>query len=130
MGRPAHDRLRGTQTTMLCRLVHWRPAVQSKAEKCPQCKMPMTRRHSCEPIKGSRFSKPTYSRDAVLRQLRLWREGICVHNDVSGECCPDFSCCHADMLTPLPKRHEWADRLLLQHAIPDVSPVPYAPDFD
>jgi hypothetical protein len=62
------------------------------------------------------FSPPKYDRDELLRQVRLWREGISIHNQINGECCPDFSCCYPDMLTPEVKRREWADRIMLQHA--------------
>jgi len=27
-------------------------------------------------------------------QLRLWLNGMSVHNDEHNECCPDFSCCN------------------------------------
>lgn len=29
----------------------------------------------------------------AMMQLRLWREGHPVHNDIDNECCPDWSCC-------------------------------------
>jgi hypothetical protein len=43
-------------------------------------------------------------------QLQLWEEGESVHVDASGhgiECCPDFSCCHPDLLAPIEVRREF-----------------------
>lgn len=31
-------------------------------------------------------------------QLEQWVQGNPVHNDVDGECCPDFSCCKPELL--------------------------------
>jgi hypothetical protein len=30
---------------------------------------------------------------ACHTQLQLWVDGMATHNSVSGECCPDLSCC-------------------------------------
>lgn len=65
---------------------------------------------------SNRFAPLKYDREELLRQTRLWREGHSIHNQVNGECCPDFSCCHPDMLTPKAKRHAMADRIMLEHA--------------
>lgn len=32
-------------------------------------------------------------RVALARQTNLWLNGVSVHNEFSGECTPDFSCC-------------------------------------
>lgn len=56
---------------------------------------------------------PLYT-EALLAQTRLWMKGISTHNRLTGECCPDFSCCHADMLTEQPKRDEWGQRKLME----------------
>jgi hypothetical protein len=37
-------------------------------------------------------------------QLDLWVMGKPIHNEESGECCPDFSCCDIDLLAPLDER--------------------------
>lgn len=31
-------------------------------------------------------------------QLLAWAQGRPYHNTVDDECCPDFSCCHPDLL--------------------------------
>jgi len=38
----------------------------------------------------------TYERSA-LQQNELWLQGISLHNNVTGECCVDFSCCYPDL---------------------------------
>lgn len=45
---------------------------------------------------------------ACHHQLVLWLGGQSVHNHISGECCPDFSCCHPDMLMPQEARNAYA----------------------
>ena len=35
-----------------------------------------------------------------IEQLNLWVDGKPVHNDERGECCPDFSCCNKEVVTP------------------------------
>lgn len=34
----------------------------------------------------------------VLKQTEQWADGKSIHNHIDGECCPDFSCCHPDMV--------------------------------
>lgn len=36
--------------------------------------------------------------ESVQHQLKEWLEGRPWHNTHSDECCPDFSCCHPDLL--------------------------------
>jgi hypothetical protein len=50
-------------------------------------------------------------RVAVRQQLILWLSGRSVHNAVTGECCPDFSCCYPDLLSPQDERN----RFCLEH---------------
>jgi hypothetical protein len=33
----------------------------------------------------------------VVRQLLLWVNGISRHNNITNECCPDFSCCSPEL---------------------------------
>lgn len=40
----------------------------------------------------------TYT-ERVDFQLKMWVGGKSLHNHVDDECCPDFSCCNADMVT-------------------------------
>jgi hypothetical protein len=43
-------------------------------------------------------------------QLRKWVEGISEHNNVDGECCPDFSCCNKSVEpTPIDMRMRFAE---------------------
>lgn len=35
--------------------------------------------------------------DLSVAQLILWHNGDCRHHAMTGECCPDFSCCYPDM---------------------------------
>jgi len=42
--------------------------------------------------------------DSRLYQLELWGKGISLHNPVTDECAPDFSCCSDDVGFPLEVR--------------------------
>lgn len=46
---------------------------------------------------------------SLIYQLEQWRDGNPVHNSFSDECCPDFSCCHSEMLTEDKQRIEQAN---------------------
>lgn len=46
------------------------------------------------------------------KQLELWVGGQSVHNSARDECCPDFSCCHQDMLWTVDKRKEFAEAFI------------------
>lgn len=37
-------------------------------------------------------------------QIIRWYFGTSTHNKKSDECCPDFSCCHPELLWPVEKR--------------------------
>lgn len=37
-------------------------------------------------------------------QLELWCNGQSVHNNTTGECCPDFSCCQPKLAIPIEQR--------------------------
>lgn len=37
-------------------------------------------------------------------QCELWVQGKSVHDDETDECCPDFSCCHPELLVDLETR--------------------------
>jgi hypothetical protein len=37
-------------------------------------------------------------------QLDLWVKGKPIHNEERDECCPDFSCCDIELLSPLEER--------------------------
>jgi len=41
-------------------------------------------------------------------QLDNWVLGNSIHNDVDGECCPDFSCCEPRNLQPVEIRKTFA----------------------
>lgn len=34
---------------------------------------------------------------ALVFQTKAWIDGTSLHNALTNECCPDFSCCHPDM---------------------------------
>lgn len=66
--------------------------------------------------------------EAATHQLAEWVEGRPWHNplspcgDRSGECCPDFSCCMPQCLSPEPARHRFAEAVaagddMTQHAM-------------
>lgn len=40
-------------------------------------------------------------------QLASWYVGKPIHNEYADECCPDFSCCHPEMLWPKEKREKF-----------------------
>lgn len=46
-------------------------------------------------------------KESVEHQLKLWVEGNPVHNDIRGECCPDFSCCNGN-IAPIEQRERFA----------------------
>lgn len=52
--------------------------------------------------------------EALRGQTRLWMEGISTHCRLTNECCPDFSCCHPDMLTPELERRIRGEKMLLE----------------
>lgn len=43
----------------------------------------------------------------ILMQLSQWVSGFSFHNGVDDMCCPDFSCCYPEIVTPLEKRQEF-----------------------
>lgn len=42
------------------------------------------------------------------KQLADWLNGNPVHDGLRDECCPDFSCCHPELLWPKERRQEFA----------------------
>lgn len=42
-----------------------------------------------------------------IEQLEEWLKGNPIHNKSKDECCPDFSCCKPDSLSPLNERQEF-----------------------
>lgn len=53
--------------------------------------------------------------DACRQQMILWVNGRSVHNAVNGECTPDFSCCHPDMMSSRDERIAEFRRFLEEH---------------
>lgn len=47
--------------------------------------------------------------ESVEVQLREWVKGNSIHNTVGNECCPDFSCCHPELLMSEEVRIKFAD---------------------
>lgn len=45
---------------------------------------------------------------SVYVQLVLWVCGKSVHNKITGECCPDFSCCNKELQEPFKNRLHYA----------------------
>jgi hypothetical protein len=43
---------------------------------------------------------------SLVKQTALWMQGISVHNEMTNECCCDFSCCHKNLATPQEQRTE------------------------
>jgi len=37
-------------------------------------------------------------------QLDEWVKGNSIHNETTGECCPDFSCCSPELAIPIEQR--------------------------
>ncbi len=52
--------------------------------------------HSCSALEAYRVR--------IDEQTQRWLGGKPVHNDVDGECCPDFSCCQPELLAPIETR--------------------------
>ena len=50
-----------------------------------------------------------YSKMTVDEQLVEWLKGNPIHNDDRQECCPDFSCCQADLLVDHKTRWAFVD---------------------
>jgi hypothetical protein len=42
-------------------------------------------------------------------QLQSWLQGQPMHNPTRDECCPDFSCCHPELLAPEHVRKAFVD---------------------
>ena len=42
-------------------------------------------------------------------QLELWVQGDSLCPNTNGDCCPDFSCCHPDLLVSEEKRRAFLD---------------------
>ena len=47
-------------------------------------------------------------KERVGCQLSEWDKGNPIHNDIDGECCPDFSCCQPKLLQPKEVREAFA----------------------
>lgn len=45
---------------------------------------------------------------SVYKQLILWVCGKSIHNHITDECCPDFSCCEPQLKEPFIKRLKYA----------------------
>lgn len=39
-------------------------------------------------------------KERLHQQTLDWSNGRPWHNNIDGECCPDFSCCHPELLAP------------------------------
>lgn len=53
-------------------------------------------------IKGENY------RERVNHQIEEWAKGNSIHNKVDDECCPDFSCCRPELLSPEEHRKTFA----------------------
>lgn len=42
-------------------------------------------------------------------QLKSWLAGNSIHNSERHECCPDFSCCHPELLASLEERTDFVN---------------------
>ena len=59
------------------------------------------------PINLSPPPPPDYA-ERVRKQTFAWAMGLPYHDEVTDECCPDFSCCHPELLeTDHEKRWEY-----------------------
>ncbi len=45
-------------------------------------------------------------------QVKEWVAGVSIHNDGRDECCPDFSCCHPELLASQKERARFQQALL------------------
>lgn len=53
-----------------------------------------------------------------LAQTIAWANGYPMHNQVDGECCPDFSCCRPDLFEKSQdKRMEYFVKMLIEKGI-------------
>ena len=49
----------------------------------------------------------------IDQQIALWTTGVSVHNHVTGQHCPDFSCCIPSLASPI------KDRIRFKNAVVD-----------
>jgi len=84
------------------RVTRQNPTGQAGIFWCPVC----TGEES-EPESKGRHMTPE-------KQLELWVAGESVHNDATGECCPDFSCCKPDLLWPKADRVKFAEATIYE----------------
>lgn len=56
----------------------------------------------------TKLSGKTYQQ-RLKEQTNEWLKGNPIHNDVDGECCPDFSCCVPHLLASEPMRKQFCE---------------------
>lgn len=52
---------------------------------------------------------------SCIRQLWLWVFGKSTHNNITDECCPDFSCCNSELKEPFKNRIRYALKVPFWH---------------
>ena len=55
-------------------------------------------------------------RDMTVQQIINWHNGIKHHHPMTGECCPDFSCCYPDMYEQDPDKRVRTMRRAIERA--------------
>lgn len=54
------------------------------------------------------FSGKT-EKESIDYQLEQWVKGKPIHDHIRDKCCPDFSCCHPNLLAPEEIRKKFAE---------------------
>lgn len=55
----------------------------------------------------------------VIRQGLKWVNGVCEHNTIDNECCPDFSCCVPELFEQdQSKRQQYLADYIRRHSRP------------
>lgn len=62
-------------------------------------------RHKIKPLSDFElYTKGKNTNMTSQEQLQQWVQGVSIHNDDTGQCCLDFSCCQPELLTPKEER--------------------------
>lgn len=51
------------------------------------------------------------------QQINAWVDGKSIHNHDDGICCPDFSCCHPELMADKTERIRYKNSNLQQRAM-------------
>jgi len=68
-------------------------------------------------VKIKYMIKGNTRQERIDYQLDQWHKGTSIHNNVDNECCPDFSCCHPELLAPENERDQFVRMTKAGHSV-------------